>query len=184
MGFSLSWVAVRGKPAEEVHAILDLAPTGQTTDVPEGPACSAALGGWVLVVSDHCDLLVQEGLLATLSAGGEAVACSVEEHVMASIATAWRDGVEVWRAAHLGEDGDLRHLEVRGAPPPELARLRAAALAELEGEEDPADLLFDVPLDLARSLTGFKHDTSEATFEVLRRASRPSWLARLLGGRR
>lgn len=182
MGFSISWAAVRGRPAEAVRAELGLEPTGERNEVPEGPFCATALeGGWTLVVADDCDLFVKDALLASLSAGCEVVACSVEEHVMASVATAWRDGREAWRVTHDAQTS-LEHLEARGNPPKELTELQAAALEQLRTEVDPPDFVFDVPLELAKSIVGYKHDEGDETFEVMKQSgSRKSWIRRIFG---
>lgn len=169
MGFSLTWTAVRGKPSEEVLAALGLRLTGATSDdmpTRREPYASAQLdGGWVLVVADASTAPRERFLdesdaadrfLSSLSKGCEVVCCFVEEHVMYGRACAWRDGVRLWSVAHDAEVG-VDDLQVAGTPPPDLAALADRAREEQAAEGD-ADYAFDVPVDLAKAVAGFRHD--------------------------
>lgn len=184
MGYSLSWAAVRGRSAEAVRAELGLRPTGRTLEVPEGAFCSALLDtGWFVVLADHGARFEDQAVLATLSAGGEVVACFVEEHVMASAASGWRDGKLEWSVGHQAE-ASLDHLDRQGRPPPALAELEAAARAKRQARAEGPDFLFDVPVDLAKAVTGFRHDEGERPFEELEPSAAPpkkGWLQRVLG---
>ena len=142
---------------------------------------------WYLLVSNHdrWDLL-DDTRLARLARGCEIVTCLVEEHVMVSAASSWRDGARVWRVSHDAQDPlGLEHLEVEGRAPPELAAIRAQGFEELRADHDPCDYVFDVPLNLAAKLVdGFRHDEGDYKFAELRRVSkepRKSWLKRLVG---
>lgn len=219
MGWSLSWTAVRGKPPEAVLEAHGLRPTGAAWDLPDRrhPFAWAALdGGWVLVVSSPSGALDAEAartgkglfklrawhdprfmdeseasdpFLASLSAGCEVVCCFLEEHVMVSRAAGWKDGDRLWSVLHDGQEDDVGDLQVVGAPPPELATIEAAARAEQRATPEGVDFVFDVPVDLAKALTGFRHDELEREYELLepvpeRDATpgrRPSLLARLFG---
>ena len=110
--------------------------------------------------------------LKRLSRSGDVVACAIEEHVMASGASGYSGGKEMWCIVHDAERG-LSHLEVTGEPPPQLAAIHerlAAELAEAGGDESEVDYVFDVPVELAAELTGFRHDRSvgDTRFEVLK----------------
>jgi hypothetical protein len=76
----------------------------------------------------------------------------------------WEENAqEVWYAFHEG-DGDVHNLSTRGALPDFFASVRDEALAEqaAEGGADAeVDCIFEVPLELARRITGFRHDSSE-----------------------
>src|SRR3954470_13883376 len=80
MGFSIAWVAVRGRFHSAVLAELGLRGTGQYEEFPESPlACACLPTGWFLVFDNRCEL--PDPLpLARLSAGAEVVTCFVEEH--------------------------------------------------------------------------------------------------------
>jgi len=83
---------------------------------------------------------------------------------MYSSAACWRDGQEIWRVQHQG-DRDVLHIEITGTPPENFEDLRARQFAE-QAENDRArakgdygvDCIFDIPLELARSMVGFRHD--------------------------
>jgi hypothetical protein len=162
MGFSIAWIAVRGIPKDEVLARLALADTGEPDDGNESPASGAALpgGGYLVFFNDFAHPATQDAAMALLSAGGEALACQVEEHVMASAAFLYRDGAKVWDVVHLADEG-LYHLEVGGTPPALLDTIHAEMKAtqdEQGGLEADVDCLFEVPLMLAMALYGYRHD--------------------------
>lgn len=191
MGFALSWTAVRGKSPEEVLAAFELRPTGRTGDAPSrrDPFCwTQAAGGWVVVLARHDARFLDESrraerFLASLSAGCELVCCFVEEHVMVSRATAWKDGVELWSVLHDAQVA-IDHLQADGTPPSSLARNEPAARAAQRNEAEDVDHLFDVPVDLAAEATGFRHDELGPELEVLEptgHGRKKSLLGRLLG---
>jgi hypothetical protein len=225
MGYSVSWIAVRGKSPEIVLAELELRPTGRTVDFPDArsPFCWSELDRrWVVVLaappmevkiaapeasnaiarsqrikkstmailSHHDERFIDETgaadrFLSSLSAGCEVVGCFVEEHVMVSRATAWKDGVQQWSAKHDAQL-ELDHLEVVGEPPPSLAEIEAAAREKKQASPDGPDFLFDVPADVAKSVTSFRHDEAECAFEVLEPARKteltPNRKRSLFGG--
>jgi len=192
MGFSLSWLAVRGKPAAAILSALGLRATGVPGIEGEAPVVGAAsAAGWYLIVADKAEhRLIRPSVLERLSEGCEVVTCTVEEHVMFSEATGWRDGRQGWRVSHRGEDGPVG-LEEAGELPANYPALRGALEARQAAEggaEAEVDFLFDIPVALAQAFTGYRHDEASPAFEVpgfevleaTGPAARTSWLGRLL----
>jgi hypothetical protein len=178
MGASLSWLAIKGRPACEILTALELARTDETiTELNRGgPWCARLPPDWYLIVLKGCDhVLLKPQSLAAISAGAELVAASVEEHVMVCASESWRDGRQLWKVTHDAQQAD-DHLEVAGAPPEQFGALRAAQ-EKLAGEDgDEVDHHFEIPLLLARSVTGFKHDEHEvAAATVLVSTRKPFW---------
>ncbi len=170
MGYSLSWVAVKADP-KVVYAALDLQPTGQREEIPESTFCSAQLpSGWAVIVFNQKEL--KDKQLAGVSRIGETIHCFVEEHVMVTVASFWRDGRQIWRVTHDGQEA-MNHLSIVGDVPPTFASIRDKYLAKQAAEpEGDVDHIFDIPVELARELTGFRHDqeisgASAEPFEVL-----------------
>jgi hypothetical protein len=189
MGFSLSWVGTRGMTPETVLAELGLRPTGDVEEMPESSFAATSLpSGWyVVVLGRYGHPLAADSMLARLSESAEVIAASLEEHVMCSWATCWRNGHELWRISHDPESGvGVQDLLVSGEPPETFDTIRESAFAEQRNEStdeaDAADFVFDVPLDVAESITGYKHDSVEGEFEVLEedkaRPGRRSWWRR------
>jgi hypothetical protein len=80
---------------------------------------------------------------------------------MFSSASLWRDQHRVWQVQHRGGDQGFFDLHVAGVPPKRFTDLRAATFARqrLEGGDGAdVDLVFELPLELAKSIVGFKHD--------------------------
>jgi hypothetical protein len=161
MGFSVSWLAIRGKDADTVQRELALAGTGEYEEVPESPLLGANLAeGWYLVFANRCDY-ADNAPLERLSRGDLLVTCAVEEHAMISHASGWSDGRSEWSVLHDSQQG-LEHLDAQGDLPPAFAAIRDR-LSEEQAEQGEADYLFDVPIEVARAITGFRHDQSEPT---------------------
>lgn len=168
-------------------AAASLRPAGGRAPLGAKPLQGLALpGGGYLVVARGADhALVDAPALASLSALHVLVACSLDEHVMICHAEGWADGRCRWRVAHDGQRS-WHDLAVDGTPPPALAAIRDRAAQDQAAEDaGPAevDFFFDVPLQLAYTLTGFKHDEPPPgidlaaceTLESAATAARPWW---------
>ncbi len=173
MGFAIAWVAVSGKQPERVLEELELTRTGATEDFPEAKlSCAALPGSWFLVFAhDYDSPIVSARSLVNLSAGCQVIACQVEEHVMAAAAFAYADGALLWRVEHEAEQG-IYHLSASGSPPPQLDEIHASLKKQQDeegGADAEVDFIFDVPVALAESIVGYRHDRdTAASFEVLR----------------
>jgi hypothetical protein len=127
--------------------------------------------------------------LAQLSIDHDLLLCLIEEHVIASSAELWSKGDRKWWLSHEGENGP-KGLEVDGEPPEIYPAIRKEMedlqLAE-GGDEAGVDYLFEIPLEVAKSLVGFKHDEIcthliGKHFDVMSRiAPKSNPLSRLLG---
>lgn len=183
MGFNIAWVAVRGIPYGEALERLALVDTGAEPGYPEHDFnAQEIVDGWTLVTASGCDSrIIDKRALATLSGGCEAIACSVEEHVMFSSAERWVEGKLEWRVAHDAQIS-LDHLASAGKLPAIFDEIAAgtAMAQEAEGGADAdVDLFFDVPLLLAASMVAYKHDAinpdiADEGFHVLADAPGPA----------
>jgi hypothetical protein len=199
MGYSQSWLAVKGKARASVLEALGLRGTGAREEIAESPIVGAELpNGWFLVVGDRSGhRLMRDPSVQRLSAGCEVVTGDVEEHVMVSVATGWKEGRRVWSVTHDAQR-DREHLQTEGELPAVFTSIRDRLRSEQQaagGRDADVDYIFDVPVELAQTLTGYRHDadipgTGPEPFEVLVETSsreaastrRPSLLRRLLGG--
>ena len=192
MGFSISWYAVREDKAQQLLDRLALSPTGETEEIPESLISTARLDtGWRILWYNkyECPFLRPEDL-RVISRDHDVLMCLVEEHVMASSAELWSGGQRRWAIAHDGEDGP-KGLMAEGDLPECFASIRRdledAQRAE-GGDAAGVDHIFDIPLKVAQTLVGFKHDEAcpaltEEQFVVLSRsAPKKGLVARLFGG--
>jgi hypothetical protein len=176
VGYSLAWVGVRGISYQDAIARLALKQTGENTEYAESPVSARSLpDGWTLVVARGCDhRIIKAGELAELSVGGVAIACSVEEHVMFSSCELWANGAKQWRVEHDAQKS-IDDLAASGTLPEDFTSVRAEFAAQQDaegGKEAEVDLYFEIPLTLAQSRVGFKHDevngaAEDEQFEVL-----------------
>jgi hypothetical protein len=95
-----------------------------------------------------------------LSKDHDVLLCLVEEHAMASSSELWSGGKRKWWLSHEGENGP-KGLSVAGEVPSTFAAIRKEMedlkLAE-GGDNANVDYIFEIPLKVAQSLVGFKHD--------------------------
>lgn len=197
MGWSSSWIAIQGRPKDDILGFLKLVETGEdvypgsrSTDfsVKEFP------GDWVVLFSESFDWANPARTLE-LSKLGLVIACQFEDKVaMTSTARAARDGMELWRVFHDHEQSVYR-LDISGEPPAGLAAIRDQHFRQQEsdgGEDAGVDYVHDVPFELARTVCGYRHDEDDSLFLGLRpdraeyssdRSSRPSLFNRLFGRR-
>lgn len=83
---------------------------------------------------------------------------------MISYASLWQGGRHTWEIRHNRSYG-VRHLEASGDVPPEFAGFRDIAMDKQRSQEKSrsrgewgVDYVFDVPLDTAATITGYRHD--------------------------
>jgi hypothetical protein len=162
MGFAITWCAVREEHAQELLEQLELSATGETEEVPEALISMAKLDtGWrVIWYNKYGCPFLRPADLAKLSQSHDVLMCQIEEHVMASSSELWSSGQRKWWISHLGEQGP-KGLEADGALPDCFAAIRRKLEEEqrAEGGDDAGvDLIFEIPLDVAKSIVGFKHD--------------------------
>jgi hypothetical protein len=201
MGCSVVWVAIRDIPTPEIWKRLSLEQVG--AHVPPRTDFSGGLvGDWYVVFSEARALPQAGSTLTDLSVGCELVVTEVEEHCMCSSSELWSHGKRRWRVSHAGdlEKYHPKFLAESGSLPPTYVEIKSRALAR-QKEEDEAesgkgfrvDFIFDIPIDLAAAVTGFRHDLRDVDgFQPLVGKSRlenflardkQSWLSKLFGSR-
>lgn len=188
MGHSISWIAVRGMPPEEVHDLLGIRATGDEEEIPE-LACTAATlpSGWHVVFYNTGCNAVDHYAAKLVASGVEAIACFVEERVMTSGATAWKDGKTTWMVSHHPErKKGLYDLAIAGEVPSALDSIATKLRAEQDaagGEASEVDYIFDAPLELAESIVGYRHNKDHeeeppwSICEILNPAPGPAHMA-------
>ncbi len=176
MGFHVCWIASRGKAPEELRAQLKLRETPEREEIPESDVTGVLLpSGWYAVVfNDALPPELQDAALKRLSKDSELVAFVVEEASMVSSAHAFARGKRTWSVLHDFSKGPT-HLDVSGVPPAHVAAIRERLLAQSQAQENPGDILFDLPAELSKALTGFRHDEAivgvPAAFTVMERTA-------------
>ena len=173
MGFSLSWIAIKGHSPHEVHTTMGARSTGRREDFPESRLSAAQLpNGFYLVVFDREELAPAK--LRQFSSKFDLLYGFVEEHVMYSSVAAWHRGEQLWSVVHDAQK-DILHLEVNGSPPANFAAIRDRLIAQ-QLREDPqkpeVDYVFDIPVELAKELTTYRYDhdiegMGPGAFEIL-----------------
>lgn len=187
MGVSLSWVAVSGKSSEIICVEMEFSRTGRFEPFPTVKV--SVMGhfpkaGWALILEEGCEApILNARRMCRLSRECEVVTCTVDERVMFSEATGWKNGNRVWVVTHQGEHGPAGN-RVSGDLPKQYGEITDSLTAQQElagGVCAEVDYLFNAPLDLVNSLVGFSYDSKppdERGFEVLESTRKP-WIQRM-----
>lgn len=175
MGDAISWLAVKDVASEAVLKELALSPTAEMEEYGESLFTGCTLpNGWFLLVINKCGhAFVNPNSLASLSRFKDVIACSIEEHVMWCTAELWRDGAEVWRIEHDAQLG-ISHINTSGRLPEHYYAIEKEFVEQQRqaGEDSGTDYIFDIPLQTAKHIVGFKHDETglmDGSFMVFRR---------------
>ncbi|MFC0132089.1 hypothetical protein CR105_26205 [Massilia eurypsychrophila] len=182
MGISLAWVAVETLPGELALARLSLSKTAKQCGYPFIGLVSHALPyNWFLLAASRCDhRIASPASMAAISLGCRAVACAVEEHVGFASCELWEDGKRSWSVAHDGSE-DPENISFEGRVPQRFHALVASVEGE-DSENFDGHFHMDIPLILAKELSGFRHDdinpaVDDTPFDVLHdeQGVRPWW---------
>jgi hypothetical protein len=173
MGFNMSWIFVDGVDQDALYEALELTPTGGTPDrydlgTSRVPFAGAAIkSGWCAVFAKYS--LVMDLAMGThpprlmrLPEKSRSVMCVCLEHAMKSHGSLWQGGRDIWQIRHDSDQG-LEHLEISGDLPSGFAGIRDAAMEKQRAMEKRrgelgVDYVFDVPLETAATITGYRHD--------------------------
>jgi hypothetical protein len=170
VGFRLSWLAVKGAATEHVLSTLGLVDTGETEKLPESEFDATRVGDWLIVVQSITpDLQPLFPDLLRLESGddGPMVLCSVDEQTMQSNASLRQRGAVVWLVEHDAQRAP-EDLRLTGELPGVFDSIRHN-LSQAQAGSDAVDYIFDAPIELARYVTGFRHDEGEHEFNILER---------------
>jgi hypothetical protein len=163
VGFKISWVAFNGLSKEDALRTLNATDTGEADEYNETPFSGAELpGGWYIVFSNDFGF-VTPTLLESLSSNCTLIACQLHEGIMFSASYGFSHGIGQWVVVHDRQDG-IRDLTVKGTPPEAFEDIRVRISQEQDdngGDESDVDYYFDVPVDLAESICGYRHDRVE-----------------------
>jgi len=167
MGMAVNWCAVRNEDTQRLLEHLGLAPTDTVEAWPEAAiALGHFIGGWtVLWCNVDASRLLREKAVRALAGDCDVLVCRIEEHVMAASAEYWSQGRRLWWIAHNGEEGPIG-LETQGELPADALSIRGQLQQRQDDEggiDADTDYLFEIPLEIAASMTGFKHDDDRAT---------------------
>jgi len=175
VGFNMSWIVIDGIDQDALYQVLDLAPTGETSDPDDLGTSRVPLAGATLK-SGRCAIFAKYALAMDLTMGtnpprlmrmpakSRCAICVVLEHAMISYASFWQGGRNTWQIRHDPSQGG-EHLEASGDLPPEFPVFRDNAIDKQRAQQERrkpgewgVDHVFDVALDTAATITGYRHD--------------------------
>lgn len=156
MGINLAWLAVRGLAKDDVLTALGLEDTGEVDSYLESNLVGGLIAnGWYVVV-DRTFGIYEEKWGEQLSARARVIAVAMGEGFMVSAAREWAGGRELWFVERDGNNG-ADTLETSGSLPQEFIAIRERQ-TELQRGASGVDHLFEVPIELADQIVGFRPD--------------------------
>lgn len=171
MGIKASWIGVRGGSEVEIFERLGLVETGEIAFGGAAHLCCAQLtSGWFIVQGP--EEYVNPERLELASANGEVVSCTAYETVMFSEAYGYRDGGMVWSVSH-DPDRSENDLKIDGSPPPELGAIQRRLMEQQAQEEGEVDYVFEAPLEIVRTICGYRYDQGNLPPETVFRVVEP-----------
>jgi len=162
-----SWIAVR---TDDKAALLNYLGTVETGELVT-PGCGQSEmsvhqteNGWTILFCEDFAWADSTQILK-LSRFGTAVGVQFEDKVaMEATAHAAEQGKRLWRVSHNGE-GDAP-LKVTGTPPREFAAIRRN-FERKQAEDNGVDWLSEIPLELVRTISGYRADEDAIEFVAL-----------------
>lgn len=174
MGRSCSWIAVRTGDKSGLLDRLGMVETGELIE----PGCDQSPmsvhqthSGWTILFAEDFDWATPERTVE-FSAFGLTLGVQTEDRSeMETSVTAAEKGHVQWRVSHANVPGRL--LEVSGKPPAEYEALRRKYQRK-QAEEEDVDWLLEIPLELARKISGYSIDENPEEFIALDWAAPPA----------
>jgi hypothetical protein len=198
LGFRISWIAAKGMSKADLLGHFGFRDTGEKDEANEAPFSVAELPtGWTVLWSNDQTFAKIE-ICTPLSLKAPVLSCWVNETVMFSSANYFDQGNYLWFVGHDAQRG-MNNLELDGDLPSQFSNIRDGLVAQqvaAGGEDADVDFIFDVPLELAQSVCGFKHDLCDfewgtPEFSVVDNAdfteqtsevkAKSGWISRLFG---
>ncbi|MBS0384193.1 MAG: hypothetical protein JSS00_02460 [Proteobacteria bacterium] len=165
MGNAISWAAFEDIDKNAALERTRLRDTRTEDEYRESEFSGGGSGTWFVIQSNDYDFAAADKV-GLLSKDCRVIGCQVEEHVMASTACCFERDKVLWAVTHLGVDGVTYDLAVVGTPPTIFEEIRSRLAAEQDaagGKNADVDFMFDVPIELAKGICGYRHDEDTAT---------------------
>jgi hypothetical protein len=154
VGSSISWVGFDRTGKAKALQAANLQDTGLPEETNESPFSGAEFPGYWFVLFSNDFGFVSPQRLAQLSVDCRIVACQVHEGIMFSAAYGYQGGRRVWELAHNAQRS-INDLPAAGSPPPSFESIRRRLTREQETA--PGDFIFDIPVEVAAAVCGFRH---------------------------
>jgi len=186
MGFRICYFASR-LPAIALASSLNLEVGEKVQEFPDGEGWVAGLknSGWSILWSeDETFGSRSERLLATSSVKADLIHCEANETCMWSSAVFWSDGRPRWTVTHAGDGENIYDLSTDGELPEPFEDIKNKHFVSQKQDAD-VDHIFEIPLELAKFFTGFRHDTylepdDVDAFHIVRAQSKTGFFSKFL----
>jgi len=158
MGFQVAWLAIKDVSPQKIHDFYDVEASGESDVIPDDFEIAGVQlsSSWYLIhFDDFMPKELSESKLIQLSHLGEVISCRLHEGVMMSMATSYKNGRKEWSVQHDAQKS-ATHIKSQGDLPSDFnATLDNAALKQKERKD--VDYYFDVPIDLAEGIVGYRY---------------------------
>jgi hypothetical protein len=180
MGIKLSWIAVKNGRKEDLLERLGLEEVGETSDeIGQDFVFGETATGWSVLVMKKLLSDLDKTLLSA-APKGSSLCGLMTEIVMSSEVGGYIDGQKVWSVVHNPEK-EARAV-IHGAPPEPFGEIKQRLDAkQAEAGDEQVDYLFDLPMELTASLSGYRPSEGGIAWTVLRRKNARNVKADVLG---
>jgi hypothetical protein len=176
MGFMCSWIAIRTAAKDAVLDHLGMVETGmpvQPASREKPMSVHQSADGWLYIFAEDFEW-ADPWQVQDLSRFGLTLGVQFEDKIdMTAIVRAAENGRELWSVSHVNDPDHA--LDITGQPPAELDAIRRKyEKMQAEEDDDDVDYLQEIPLELARSLSGYRVDEDAIDFIALRGSAAPA----------
>ncbi len=182
------WAAVRGRNPEESHYLLGLEAVGRVGIPSKGLVAGQSLpSNWYVVYANENEhpFFDRSKLLAS-SSRTDLVLMEIDDETLSCVLERFHEGKSLWRVQYASAAGPSS-LIAEGELPSEFETIKGQ-YKELQDSQKvesglEVDYFFEIPLEFARSVVGFRHDDNTGNGDLLRDTSKPKGILGLFGRR-
>lgn len=166
MGFSLSYLAVKGRGKESALDIARLQESGRKGMVDSQTTyCGTDMGnGWYLILSNDWNSPLLRNALPKISEGTVAMFCQVSEGGNFAACKNFENGVETWSVVRNADDDESDEVQTSGELPDVFASI-SNGCKQADQENEGVDYLFEIPVVVFESYVGFRYDSYPGHFD-------------------
>lgn len=167
MGYSLVWVAVRSPDRAFAFDAFGVQPDKPVDSFIEARIAGAELSsGWyIITMRPEVWNFISVASIKSLSILTTTLVCDIDEHSMQSMVSMWEAGGIKWSIGH-DASRSISDLSTSGEVPAQFVDLVRLIANVPTGNPADVDLAFDVPIRVAESVAGFRHDRAQASGQL------------------
>ncbi len=179
MGTNVTFILAEGVTLADLCDLLELKNLGPIPPMNQDVRISGVDLPWGLSLIEVREIdsnILDDACMQAISQKYPVIGGTFADSVNYCRCAKWINGIEVWSVIHDACSNDRRHLSISGTPPKELEGICKRWFSELDAEDqkdepEELDLVFEIPLELVETLTGYNYNHNENVDYLEKRSS-------------